>query len=86
MSEVEEKWNKRAKALEGRKIVKVEYLTQEEADDLGWSSRPICIGLDDGSWIYPSMDDEGNDGGALAISGQTGVLPVLSREILNRGD
>jgi hypothetical protein len=32
------------------------------------------------------MDDEGNDGGALAISGQTGVLPVLSREILNRGD
>jgi hypothetical protein len=77
MSEVETKWNKRAKALEGRKIVKVEYLTQEEADDLGWSSRPICIGLDDGSWIYPSMDDEGNDGGALFSSKPEYQFPVI---------
>ena len=47
-----------------------------------WGNRPICLQLDDGSWIYPQMDDEGNDGGALYYHDakdqeKNTVLPVI---------
>tara|TARA_B110000263_G_C14994361_1_gene367458 strand:- start:151 stop:384 length:234 start_codon:yes stop_codon:yes gene_type:complete len=77
MSKVEDRWNKRAKALEGRKIIKVEYMSEEEANDIGWTDRPVCIGLDDGSWIYPSMDDEGNNAGSLFSSNKKYEFPVI---------
>lgn len=51
------------KHLVGRKIVKVRWMSEEEAD--GWYSRPVVIHLDDGTLLYPSADDEGNNGGAL---------------------
>ena len=54
------------KQLVGRKIVKVEYMPSDIAQDqFYWFKRPIILTLDDGSEIIPSMDDEGNDGGAL---------------------
>ena len=73
-------WNDIAgQLLVGRKIVKIEYMSKEEAEDFGWYSRPLCIQLDNGLWIYPTRDDEGNDGGALFTSdGRHPVLPVLS--------
>ena len=77
MSKTVDRWNKRAKALEGRKIIKVEYMSQEEADEIGWCSRPVCIGLDDGSWLYPSMDDEGNEAGALFSNDEKYEFPVI---------
>jgi len=52
-------------ALEGRKIVHVRYMTQEEADGWGWYSRPIVMLLDDKTFLVPMRDDEGNDGGAI---------------------
>jgi hypothetical protein len=59
-------WEKKAKAcLVGRKITGVRWMEQDEADDMGWSRRAIVLQLDDGNLIYPSMDDEGNDAGAL---------------------
>ena len=70
----------------GKKIVEARYLTEEEMIScfgIGCDKVPLALFFDDGSYTFPQMDDEGNDGGALAISGQTGVLPVLSREILN---
>ena len=86
-------WNEKAEDFFiGKKIVEARYLTEEEMiscfgdEDIGCDKVPVGIIFDDGSFAFPMMDDEGNDGGALAISGQTGVLPVLSREILNRGD
>ena len=70
-------WTKRAKKLLlGRKIVKVEYLPKSEAKDMMWSTRPVTFLLDDGTWIMPMSDDEGNDGGALAV-GPDETLPVL---------
>jgi hypothetical protein len=73
-------WNKQARdMLIGRKIVKVEWMTSQEAEDCGWSGRPICILLDNGIWIYPSRDDEGNDAGSLFSSNEEiPVLPVIS--------
>ena len=51
--------------MRGRTIDEVRYLTQEEADGLGWHSRPIVLFLDNGTILFPSRDDEGNDGGVL---------------------
>lgn len=59
-------WNEHARInLLGKKIVGVRYITQEEANNLGWNSRSLAIQLNDGTLIYPSMDDEGNNAGAL---------------------
>ncbi len=77
---IDERWNKKAKELFlGKKIVGISYMSQGEAEELGWYKRPVVLQLDDGSLIYPSMDDEGNDGGAL-FAEKNGVdisLPVL---------
>lgn len=73
---IEQKWADRAsKEFVGRKIVSARYMSNEEADDLGWGTRPIVLQLDDGNIIYPSMDDEGNGAGALFSN--NGTTPVL---------
>jgi hypothetical protein len=59
-------WEKHAtKNLVGKKIVMARYMSKEEAENMGWYSRPVVLQLNDGSIIFPSMDDEGNNGGAL---------------------
>ena len=70
-------WTKKSKeVLEGRTIVEVRYLNDEEMEDIGWSSRPIVFFLDNGVFCTLSCDDEGNDGGVL-FYGENGVLPTL---------
>lgn len=80
--DIEKTWTDYAKEkLVGKKIKSVRYLTNGEADDLGWYSRPIVIELNDGSLILPSMDDEGNNGGALfgqSNQGDDWTFPVIS--------
>jgi hypothetical protein len=73
------KWAKTAHdQLVGRKIVAVRYMGDDEAKEFGWYQRPIVIQLDDGNLIYPSADDEGNNGGALFTSNEADpVLPTL---------
>ena len=64
--------------LLGKKIVEVRYLSQEEADDLGWEERCVVIHLDDGNIILPSSDDEGNSAGAMFTNDtKNPTLPVL---------
>lgn len=64
--------------LVGRRIIAVRYLSQEEATEMGWYQRPIVLILDDGNLIFPSQDDEGNDGGALFTNNETQpVIPVI---------
>jgi len=59
------------KHLVGKTIKAVGWMTKDEAVHLGWQySRPIVIEFSDGSMIYPSADDEGNDGGTMF--GQSG--------------
>ena len=71
---------KAEKLLLGRTIVKIEWMSSEETEETGWYKRPVCLQLDDKSWIFPVMDDEGNDGGALNYyrAGKTEVLPVIN--------
>ena len=73
-------WNEYAESkLLGYKIVQARYLTEEETKDIGWDSRPVALLLKKGKkefWAIPQSDDEGNDGGALAV-GSKDLLPVL---------
>jgi len=57
-----------SKKLVGRKIILTRYLTNEEIIDLGWDQKAIVIFLDDGTYLFPSRDDEGNGPGALFTS------------------
>jgi len=77
--QIEKQWTGIAgNQLVGKRIVGVRYMTKEESWHFGWTHRPLVITLDDGSWIMPSRDDEGNDGGALFTSDrEESVLPVL---------
>ena len=54
--------------LIGKTITKVGYLSQQEADSLGWSKRPLVIYFNDGTYIGAMADDEGNNGGAYFTS------------------
>ena len=68
-----------ADKLVGKIITKVEYLSSKEAKDIYWYKRPLAMQLNDGIWIYPMQDDEGNDGGAIAY-GEKDTFPVLGVE------
>ena len=71
------KWNKVAKeTLEGKTIVEVRYMNDQEMEMMGWYSRPICFFFSDGTCCMLSSDDEGNDGGVLFYN-ENGVLPTL---------
>jgi hypothetical protein len=78
---MEKDWNKFAKKnLLGKTIASVRYMTKAEAKAMYWESRPLAIFFTDGSYIFPSMDDEGNDGGALfgkTSNGEDLTFPVL---------
>lgn len=53
----------------GKKIVSARYLSKKEGNDMHWFHRPIVFQMDDGTLMFPSCDDEGNNGGS--IFGQT---------------
>ena len=77
MPDYKKQWTEKAeKLLLNRKIVKVEWMGKDEADHIGWYSKPVCLLLDNDMWIFPMRDDEGNDGGALAV-GDEETLPVF---------
>ena len=81
--EAEMFWNKKAEILLlDKKIVKIEWMSQKEANKYDWGKRPVTFNLDDGTRIIVQSDDEGNDGGVLWVGHEDGeeVLPVLSVE------
>ena len=51
------------------KVVKVKYMSDKELEYYNWCKNPLCILMQRPDkttfWLIPSMDDEGNDGGAL---------------------
>ena len=79
---IEIKWTNYAKErLVGKKIESIRYLSKGEQKELMWYKRPIVIKLDDGSLLLPSMDDEGNDGGALfgqSKDGDEWTFPIIN--------
>jgi len=63
--------NRFEKILKGKKVDSCRYLTREEADDFGWYKRPLCIIFTDSTYLVLQSDDEGNDGGAAFLGGDT---------------
>ena len=76
---LELEWIKRiTKLLVGKKIVKIQYMTEKDAEEQGWYRRPIQMRLEDGTWLTPSQDDEGNDGGSLFTNSKDlPTIPVI---------
>ena len=74
------RWTKAvAEKLVGRKITEVRYLDAKETEDMGFFRSPVSLLLDDGNWLVPSADDEGNDAGALFTSYKDlPTIPVIS--------
>jgi len=79
MTDYAEVWTEKAKTLLlNKRIMQVRYLSQDEANDLGWTDRSIAFQTNDGTWFFCSADDEGNNGGALFTSNENiSCLPVL---------
>ena len=55
MTDTEKKWTEIAKMRKGRTIVGVRYMSEEEAEDQDWYSRPIVMFLDNGEYIFPIL-------------------------------
>ena len=72
------------RALLGKKVTQVRYLTESEVKDQGWYNHGIVIVFDDGTFLLPMQDDEGNGPGAVHCGSigeedptQNFVLPIL---------
>lgn len=54
-----------SKHLVGKTITSVDYMSEKECENNGWNKSGVIIGLDDGTYLYPLADNEGNAPGAL---------------------
>jgi hypothetical protein len=59
------RWERMLQPLVGRTIVAVRYMNAADLDAAMWDRAPVVLSLDDGTHIYPSSDDEGNDAGIV---------------------
>ena len=79
------RWDKKIeKQLCGRTIVSVRYMTPQEAKSSRWYYQPILLILDDGTALCPMSDDEGNEAGAIACSGdnvEVETIPVMRERL-----
>jgi len=53
--------------LVGKTIKSIRYMNDSEMEMFGWYKRPVIILLSDNTFVVPQSDDEGNDGGAIAL-------------------
>ncbi len=61
-----QKWKHRlSPELLGQRIVQMQYMSKKDAEEMCWYKRPLMLMLENGTWIIPQCDDEGNDGGAM---------------------
>ena len=70
--------------LVGKTVKHIRYMTAQEVDDMGWTKANIVIEFDDGQWLVPMTDDEGNDAGSLWTSegSKLSIIPSIHRGYL----
>ena len=70
----------------GRTIVRSRAMKPEEMGAYGWDGHPpVVLELDDGSRIFPSCDDEGNQPGTLFTIDGRGEHGGLVVKVTERG-
>lgn len=74
-----QQWATKAeKQLKGKKIAAVRYLTEQEKENMMWRNSAPVIFFEDGSYLFPSRDDEGNNAGALFTSfDELPTIPII---------
>lgn len=83
-------WTDKAnEMLKGSKIIRCEYLSQEDCERELWYNSSLAILLEKNKnqfWIVLSQDDEMNDGGSLIVHNDDGwdTLPRISTNFLNK--
>ena len=71
--------------LKGRTIVTLRYLSVTSMLRMGWKKSALVIELDDGTLLIPSMDDEGNEAGAILgqkPDGEELCFPVVAHNLM----
>mgnify|MGYP000514712273 CR=1 FL=1 len=69
-----------SKFLVGKTIKHVRYMNDKELEDLGFETSNLAIFFTDGSFMYASMDDEGNDSGVIRTNDpNAGCYPSIAR-------
>ena len=69
-----------SKFLVGKTIKHVRYMNDKELEDLGFETSNLAIFFEDGSFMYASMDDEGNDSGVICTNDpNTECYPSIAR-------
>ena len=65
--ELDEAIFKEYEGIVGRTIIHVRIMTAAERESWGWERGhwPVVFQLDDGTYLVPSQDDEGNGPGAI---------------------
>jgi len=48
-------------------IVSVRYMTDQEKQAFGWTKKSLVIQLNDGTVLFASRDEEGNDAGTFFL-------------------
>lgn len=78
-NQLKKQWLARvAPALKGRTIANVRYTTDAEMRQMMWGQAAVVLVLDDGTELWPSRDDEGNNAGALFTTIQgLETIPVI---------
>jgi len=62
----------------GKVVDRITWITKKDVEDLCWFSKAPVILFTDGSYIFASADDEGNDAGALFTSSKKiATIPVI---------
>ena len=61
-------------------------MSKKDAEELGWYKRPLMLMLENGTWIIPQQDDEGNDGGALWLMNNTKELKETLAPVITIDD
>jgi hypothetical protein len=62
----------------GLRIVDLALLDGNELGASAWHRSPVVLVLGDGSTLYPSRDDEGNDAGTLVVVAPRGGRCLLA--------
>jgi hypothetical protein len=66
-AQCKKRWEASLRPLIGLTITALSYQSEAEMENLGWNSAALVLQFQDGTIAYASMDDEGNDAGALFI-------------------